>query len=164
MVQKVDGFLTSDGRYFPTEEEAEFNEAKMLLEEALAASGVRDAKTAFGLIWTCREPIMRFLNATQAAEMNGETTDEPEEVDYGLDDDNLGERDLDEPEEDTEAVQPLPPGVRKPVSDVGRHIQPTKILVERKINGPRGRQPDARDIRGGESVATTPRRRPPKTR
>jgi len=163
VVQKAQGFLAEDGRFFSTEESCEAYEAQEALRRMLGELGIKDPHQAFGLINKCGDLILRYLNAIAALP---EVDREPEEVEdvEQLDDDNIGEEDFGEPEEEFETVQPLPPGVRKPMPDLGRHIQPTQIRHERTINGPRGRKSNARDIRDGEDLATTSRRRPPKAR
>lgn len=173
MVEKVEGFLAADNTFFPTAEECESYESQEALKAELADLGIKAPEQAFALINKCRVSILRYLNAVAAMPQDETTEDNSDEGElYGAegdelvyeDDDDLGEGDDGESEEDAQALQSLPPGVRKPVSNLGRYIQPTPIRHERPINGPRGRKPDARDIRDGEGVAATPRRRTPKAR
>ena len=171
MVKKVTGFLASDGRFFDDGEQCEAYDAQEGLKEALAQLGIKDPQTAFVLIQRCREQILRYLTAIsnlptaeqadddEFTEVADGVLDQPDE-----DDDPLSEEVFGEPEEAAETIQPLPPGVRKPMSDLGRYIQPTPVRHQRKVNGPRGRQPDARDIRNDEDLAATPRRPAPKAR
>lgn len=176
MVESVTGFLASDGKFFPKEEECEVYESALLLREALSEMGVKGPDAAFHLIVRCRSQIMRYLEAIEQLPQE-ETQDDAEGDEHGYQagdeltedtattlDDNIGEEDFGESEEEAQASQPLPPGVREPVSDLGRHLQPTQIRHQRTINGPRGRQPDARNIRDGADMAVTPRRPAPKTR
>lgn len=173
MVEPVQGFLADDGRFFPTAEECEAYESQEVLKTELAALGIKDPAQAFGLINKCRISIMRYLNAVASMPEDMEIDNDEGEL-GGIkisagdgeseDDDYLGEGDIGDAEEDAETIQLLPPGVHKPMPDLGRHIQPTKIRHERKINGPRGGQPDARDIRDSKGVATPPRRPAPKAR
>lgn len=176
MVESVTGFLASDGRFFADEARCEAYESAVLLREALSQMGIKGPDAAFQLIIRCRTQIMRYLEAIEQVPQE-ETQDNAEGDEHGYQagdeltedtattlDNNIGEEDFGESEEKAQATQPLPPGVREPMPDLGRHIQPTTIRHQRTINGPRGRQPDARDIRDGANMAVTPRRRPPKTR
>lgn len=168
MVEKVEGFLAADNTFFPTAEECEAYESQEALKADLADLGIKAPEQAFALIHRCRVPILRYLNAIAAMpqeemEDNGDESEQGDELVYE-DDDNLSEGDDGEPEEDAQALQSLPPGVRKPMPDLGRHIQPTPIRHERPINGPRSRKPDARNLRGSKGVAAAPRRLTPKPR
>jgi len=172
MVKKVTGFLAADGKFFDDGDQCEAYDAQEGLKEALAALGIKEPQTAFVLIQRCRDQILRYLTAIgnlPTAEQDEEQADEFAEVaddvlaDSIEDDDNFGEEDEGASEE-AQSIQPLPPGVRKPMSDLGSYIQPTPIRHQRKVNGPRGRQPNARDIRNDEDLAVTPRRPAPKAR
>jgi hypothetical protein len=177
MVKKVTGFLAADGRFFDDGVQCEAYDAQEGLKEALAALGIKEPQTAFVLIQRCREQIFRYLTAIshlpeeEIEETEDQDNDEGElgGTETGVDeiafedDDNIGEEDERESEE-TQSIQPLPPGVRKPMSDLGSYIQPTPIRHQRKVNGPRGRQPNARDLRNDEDLAATPRRPAPKAR
>jgi hypothetical protein len=167
MVKKVTGFLAADGRFFDDGVQCEAYDAGEGLKEALATLGIKDPQTAFVLIQRCREQILRYLTAIAdlpTAEQDAEEEAGNEYVGAEFDtntdedDDNLGEEDVGESEEEAQTIQPLPPGVRKPVSDLGSYIQPTPIRHQRSVNGPRGRKPNARDIRNDEDLAATPRR------
>lgn len=181
MVKKVTGFLASDGRFFDDGVQCEAYDAQEGLKEALASLGIKDPQTAFVLIQRCRDQILRYLTAiSNLPETQEDDSDKPatrrkpyiEEgdtfgdiaIDTDEDNDNLGEEDLGEPEEEAQTIQPLPPGVREPMSDLGSYIQPTPIRHQRPVNGPRGRKPDARNIRDDEDLAATPRRPPAKAR
>jgi hypothetical protein len=167
MVEKVQGFMTKHGVFYEDEQTAVFEEAKKALVERVEQLGVR-ANGLLRLIDRCYPQMRGYLDAygEQAQEDDSDESDKFGEPDVGGDDnegepleDNIDTADDSGGEDDDEGVQLLPPGVRKPVPDVGRHIQPTKILHERKVNGPRGRQSNARGIRSSEGVATRSRGR-----
>lgn len=182
MVEPVQGFIADDGTFFKTKELCEAHEAQRELRLALSQLGMKDPDRAFSLINKCSHLIWRYLVAMSALPVVDNQEDEPDTeendddegelggIEIGAgdgeseDDNNFSEGDIGDAEEDAETVQLLPPGVHKPMPDLGRHIQPTKIRHERKINGPRGGQSNARNLRDSEDMATPPRRPPPKTR
>jgi hypothetical protein len=161
MAEKVQGFQTNDGTFFHTLAEANAHEALSKLQYAFDNARVKNAELAINFIVGFRKEILEYLTALMALPNDADVADTsipppPEEAEYeidansfgeGQDDDHISEEVDGEPEEEAQAVQPLPPGVRKPVSDLGRHIQPTPIRHERPVNGPRGGKPDARGVR-----------------
>jgi hypothetical protein len=154
-MKKVSGFMTSDGRFFDLEEEAEFAEAESLLVRQLHDQRLKSTDRFLELLVTSMTAVRRYLNAYSAIDHGTATRDDPggNAEDTAGDMDAIDEQgDLDQeddrpPEEEAESVLELPPGVREPVPDVGRHIQPTKIRQQRPINGPRGRRGNASSVR-----------------
>jgi len=156
-MKKTSGYLTDDGRFFEEEEEAEFAEAEQALLKSLPPA-LKNIDRFVEVILGSMTEIRRYYNAYSAINRNGVATRDDPEPDGGDSEwqrDNRTEEvrgDLDQEddrpaEEDAEGVLELPPGVREPMPDVGRHIQPTKIRQQRPIHGARGRRGNASGVR-----------------
>jgi hypothetical protein len=154
-MKKVTGFMTSDGGFFDKEEEAEFAEAEDLLVRHLHEQRLKSTDRFLELLVNSATAVRRYLNAYEAVNHGTPPRDAPEST--GGDDIGEGayidaQGDLDQEddasaEDEAEGVFELPPGVREPVPDVGRHIKPTPIRQQRPVNGPRGRRSNASSVR-----------------
>lgn len=161
MAEKAQGFLSHDGVFFHTMQEANAHEALDRLKLSLAGAKVKNPDSTISFIIGFRFEILDYLTALAAlpqdAEVDAvEAPPQAEEQEYeidpnsfgeGQDDDHISETVDGESEEEAQSVQPLPPGVRKPVPDLGRHIQPTQVRHERPVNGPRSRGKNASGVR-----------------
>jgi hypothetical protein len=155
-MKKTTGYLTDDGRFFDLEEEAEFAEAEQALLKSLPPA-LKNIDRFVEVILGSMTEIRRYFNAYSAINHGTATRNDPggDEPDGEWQRDNRVEEvpgDLDQEddrptEEDVESILELPPGVREPVPDVGRHIQPTKVRQQRPIHGARGRRGNASGVR-----------------
>lgn len=155
MVTQVEGFISEDGTFFRDAAEARAHEALFRLRVSLEQANMKNIDSALSFIASFRIEIMDYLNAIADMDTKEDTTN-TEEAQYEIDANSFGEGQDDnhisetidgEPEEEAQSVQPLPPGVRKPVPDLGRHIQPTQVRHERPVNGPRSGGKNASGVR-----------------
>lgn len=158
MTQKVTGYITNDGKFFPDEREAAEYEAHVDLVRVLQEVGARNVPAIIQLINGCRNEIERYLAVHPVAVAAETEKGDTYEVDTsgfgegaadgeGSDDDHISEENDEDAEDDTATVLPLPPGVREPMPDVGRHIQSTKVRVQRPVNVTRGGGGNASGVR-----------------
>jgi hypothetical protein len=152
-MKKTTGYLTDDGRFFDLEEDAEFAEAEQALLKSLPPA-LKNIDRFVEVILGSMTEIRRYYNAYTAINDRTPTRNDPggDEPESEWQRDNEVPSDLDQEddsiaEEGAESVLELPPGVREPVPDVGRHIQPTKVRQQRPIHGARGRRGNASGVR-----------------
>jgi hypothetical protein len=154
-MKKVTGFMTSDGGFFDKEEEAEFAEAEDLLVKHLHEQRLKSTDRFLELLVNSATAVRRYLNAYEAVNHGtpprdapgGDTEDAEGDMDTADEQSDLDQEDDTSAEDEAEGVFELPPGVREPVPDVGRHIKPTTIRQQRPVNGPRGRRSNASSVR-----------------
>jgi hypothetical protein len=155
-MKKVSGFLTNDGSFFPSEDEARLYDAMAALTFAVTNVGA-NPKAVFVILDGCAAQVMEYLNAKQAHQEAetanprspgalGPVAATSSSLDYT---DGRGAR-----EGDSTPVFQQSPDSYEHVPDVGSGEQPEEIPNFGSLNGPGIRSRDARSVRSDPPVAT----------
>jgi hypothetical protein len=159
-ITETSGYMTASGKFFAVEAEAELYEAEHFLRREVQKQRFRPEQV-LQVLRSCHGAVTRYLEAMESVKslrqvqaVDEEPIDETEpEFDVAGEptprqvDSSIDTEDDEGASEDDVPVQQLPPGVGKPVPDVGRHIQPTPIRNKRPVHGTRGRRNNASGVR-----------------
>lgn len=149
-MKRVSGFLTNDGTYFDTEDEARLYDAMAALTFAATNVGA-NPKAVFVIVDGCMNQIEEYINAKRAHQkaehanpFSAEPTASPA---FNYTNDGTTETPI-------PSILEQPPHVDEYVPDVGSGVGAEEIPDISKINGPGIRPHDARSVLSDTPMAT----------
>lgn len=149
-MKQVSGYLTNDGTFFPTQDEARLYDAMAALTFAATNVGA-NPKAVFVIVDGCMNQIEEYINAkkehqrAEQANPFGAVPAASSAVDYA--DDGTTETPI-------PSVLEQPPHVDEYVPDVGSGVGAEEIPDIGKVNGPGIRSHDARSVLSDTPMAT----------
>jgi len=158
-MKETKGYITDDGTFFETKEEALLHEAESVLRGALS-SQTQDVDILLNYILHNIEPIRNYLNAYLAARYStpdpaqDENREEARNSPSSAMPENTGH--VSSTEEDLKALLKLPTRGPSHLPDVGRGPHAEEVQDRREEHGPRVRGGDAPSVRGGKDMAAKP--------
>jgi hypothetical protein len=75
MVKAVKGYMTEDGRFFDSPQEAEMNEAEELLRKQLELQGINDVEDHISLIKVNADRVQRYVTSILGIPINGKDSE-----------------------------------------------------------------------------------------
>lgn len=158
-MKQAHGFITADGSFFESEYEAELHEAHQTLVGLMSIAELSYPDSVLSFIGENNEAIERYIKASRVlqAVRREQETDEWD----GLDpEDEADKKDEAARDDQLTSVLKQSVGIDEYVPNMGRGQQPEKVQHRSKVDGSRGREPDARRVRGSEDMATSVRSGP----
>lgn len=140
-MKEVAGYITDDGKFFDSMDEAEEYEAWISLSRALVEISTIEPTSLLAVIATIPDEIRRYINANEAATRSREI-----QASLSAEDHNLGEA-------DTQAVFEQSSRIDEPLPDMGGSIVEETIRQQRTIDGIGSGRIDAPDVRSSENLA-----------
>lgn len=165
-MRQASGFITEDGTFFETEEEAKLHEAEQWLRGQMVMHFPQiDVDGILNLVETLRTELGEYLNAT-AAHLRTQTKKQNRTGDQDSSSSevsgHLGH--VSSAKEDLEALLQLPSRRPSHVPDVGSGPRTEKVQERREEHGPGVRGTDAPSVRSGEDMAVEPSAKAGRTR
>lgn len=168
-MKPVEGFMTDDGTFYETAEQAAYEEAKLTLEGLLISERIQ-AESFIEVTEKLHVQIATFIQAHQAFQsVTREQIEYHDEQDgngekYGFSteakplfaqppEDDFDTSDLPGGKEDSASIQHEQANSSEHVSDMGSGEQPTPVRHHRTQHGIRSRKSDAQRVRGSKAVA-----------
>lgn len=155
-MKAASGYLASDGTFFESAAEAEYYEARIVLE-GLLITDMNSPELFIEILEKNHEEIERFIkaaNAKRGLEREWEAYEREKAESFGYTkheddsaDDEAGEKATDPPQHE-------PIASRQYVPDMGRSISAKEIREQREEHGTRMRKADARRVRRRKDMAT----------
>lgn len=147
-MKEATGYLSEDGKFFESQEEAEEYEAWISLKNAIDEVGVTDIVV---VIATIPNEIRRYINANEAASK------------YRSLQANDSAKDEARRKRPAAFVLEQQANCDEPLSDMGSGIIKEEVRLERKIDGVGNRRIDASDVCGSEDLAVGTHTEPTET-
>lgn len=171
MARKVTGFMAEDGSFHESEADAEYHDARAVVDGLAMAEGYNIGKMGY-IDWMEKNyaEVKRFVEAIEAKretkDVFGQTEAEFNAWAEREDEDELASIESDRSQDDTDPpddtggeevdarAQQQPVVSGEYVSDVGRCVSPEEIRNKRSEHGARSRKPHARRVRSRKNLAT----------